>query len=362
MQVRPFSVTAPRGLWSFSAARRGRGIASGAGLPDYDPCMDDHALTDWLLESDPALRWQVERDLCGDPEAVWAATRARVATEGFGARLLALQDPDGQWAGGAFFPGDFDFKGPEAAEGAGQPWTATTWSLNSLREWGLDAAVLTDTAERLAANSRWEYENLPYWGGEVDCCINSWTLANGIWLGADVDGLASWFVEHRMADGGWNCEWVDGSTRSSFHSTLNALKGLLAHEAATGGTAETRAARYAGEEYLLERGLIRRRSTGELVAPWVTKFVYPFRWFYSALNAADYFRAASLLHGTPPDPRMADAIEAIRAERQADGTWLQARRHPGRVWFEVDVPAGEPSKWLTLSGMRVLEWWDAAVR
>jgi hypothetical protein len=183
----------------------------------------DGTLTDWLLDSDPALRWQVERDLLGAPEDVWAATRARVATEGFGARLLALQDPDGQWAGGAFFPRGFDFGGPEAAEGAGQPWTATTWSLNSLREWGLDASVLTDTAARLAANSRWEYENLPYWGGEVDCCINAWTLANGVWLGADVEGLAAWFVEHRMADGGWNCEWVDGSTRSSFHSTLNAL-------------------------------------------------------------------------------------------------------------------------------------------
>jgi hypothetical protein len=334
--------------------------------PDGFRCSDtlpdivDRSLADWLLDSDPALRWQVERDLLAAPEDVWAATRARVATEGFGARLLALQDPDGQWAGGAFFPRGFDFKGPEAAEGAGQPWTATTWSLNLLREWGVDASVLTDTAQRLAANSRWEYDDLPYWGGEVDCCINAWTLANGVWLGADVEGLAAWFVEHRLADGGWNCEWVDGSTRSSFHSTLNALKGLVTHEAATGGTAETRTARRAGEEYLLERGLMRRRSTGEVVAPWVTRFAYPFRWFNSVLNAADHFRAAARLDGTPPDPRMADAIEAIRAQRRPDGTWLQARRHPGRVWFEIDVPAGEPSKWLTLSGTRVLEWWDAA--
>jgi len=329
------------------------------GRSAYPACVVDRALIGWLLDSDPALRWQVERDLLDAPPEVWTATRARVAAEGFGARLLALQDPDGQWAGGAFFPGDFDFTGPEAAEGAGQPWTATTWSLNSLREWGVDASVLTDTAERLAANSRWEYDDLPYWGGEVDCCINAWTLANGVWLGADVEGLAGWFVEHRMADGGWNCEWVEGSTRSSVDSTLNALKGLLAHEAATGGSHETRAARRAGEEYLLERGLMRRLSTGEVIAPWVTRFAYPFRWFYSVLNAADHFRASSLLDGGSPDPRMGEAIEAIRSERQPDGTWLQARRHPGRVWFEVDVPAGEPSKWLTLSGARVLTWWDA---
>lgn len=308
----------------------------------------------WLLDSDPALRWQVERDLAHEPPEVWEATRARIATEGFGARLLAHQDPDGQWAGGAFFPAGF------AGSEDGQPWTATTWSLNTLREWGLDAAVLSGTAELLARNSRWEYDDLPYWGGEVDCCINAWTLANGLWLGADVAPLVSWFSEHQQPDGGWNCEWVSGSQRSSVHSTLNSLKGLLAFETATGGTPASRAARRSGEEYLLERGLFRRLSTGAEIAPWITVFAYPFRWFYDVLNAADYFREASLHDGTAPDPRMAEAVERIRAARQADGTWLQAHRHAGQVWFEVDVPAGEPSKWLTLYGTRVLNWWDSA--
>jgi hypothetical protein len=320
--------------------------------------MASEALVTWLRDSDPSLRWQVERDLMHEPPGVWEATRARIATEGFGARLLALQDPDGQWAGGAFFPADF---GPETGE-AGQPWTATTWTLVTLREWGLDPAVLRErrTAELLAENSRWEYENLPYWDGEVDCCINAWTVANGLWLGADVTGIVDWFLEHRMPDGGWNCEWVEGSTRSSVHSTLNSLKGLLAYDVATGGTDATRAARRSGEEYLLQRGLFRRLSTGEPVAPWVDRFAYPFRWFYNVLNAAEYFRLAALVDGAPPDPRMADAMELVRAARQPDGTWLQARRHPGRVWFEVDVPAGEPSKWLTLFGTRVLAWWDAS--
>ena len=318
--------------------------------------MTEKAILDWLLDSDPALRWQVERDLVGAPEEMWRETRARVATEGFGARLLALQDKDGQWASGAFFPGDFDFAGPEAKEG-GQPWTATTWSLNSLREWGLDASVLAGTAERLAANSRWEYEGLPYWGGEVDCCINGYTLANGAWLGADVAGVFGWFVAHQMEDGGWNCEWVEGSTRSSFHSTLNSLKGLLWYDVMRGGDV-TREVRREGEEYLLRRGLYRRLSTGERVGPWTTEFAYPFRWVYSVLNAADYFRAAALHDERPPDGRMADAIEQIRAARRPDGTWVQAGRRPGRVWFEVDVPAGEPSRWVTFYATRVLEWWD----
>jgi hypothetical protein len=313
----------------------------------------------WLLDSDPALRWQVERDLLGEPAEVWEATRARIATEGFGARLLALQGPDGQWAGGAFFPADFDFHGDEVSR-IGQPWTATTWTLNSLREWGLDPGVLRArrTVGLLAEHCRWEYDDLPFWGGEVDCCINAWTVANGVWLGAHIDGIVDWFLEHQLPDGGWNCEWVEGSTRSSFHSTLNSLKGLLAYDTATGGTAATKRARHQGQEYLLQRKLFRRLSTGEPVGEWVNRFAYPFRWEYSVLNAADYFRMASAMDGVGPDQRMADAIEMIRAARRPDGTWTTAGRHPGRVWFEVDAPAGEPSKWLTLFAARLLAWWN----
>ena len=316
----------------------------------------DAKLQDWLLDTDPALRWQVERDLVGAPEEVWQATRAKVATEGFGAELLAHQDDDGQWAGGAYFPGGWDFESKEP----GQPWTATTWSLNTLREWGVDAATLAGTAEKLQANSGWEYNHEPYWVGEVDCCINAYTLANGAWLGADVSGLADWFVEHRLDDGGWNCEWVEGSTRSSFHSTLNSLKGILSYEIATGGYEHLEMARRSGEEYLLERHLMNRLSTGEQVDHWVTRFVYPFRWFYSVLNATDYFRAAALHDGIAPDPRLAEAIESVRSARQPDGTWLQERRHPGHVWFEMDVAPDEPSPWLTFFGTRVLDWWDGA--
>ncbi len=323
--------------------------------------MTGGPLAQWLMDSDPALRWQVERDLVGAPPEVWEATRARVATEGFGARLLAVQDGDGQWAGGSFFPADFDFEGAEASED-GQPWTATTWTLNTLREWGVDGSVLRGrrTAELLAEHSRWDYDGSPYWSGEVDCCINAWTVANGVWLGADVTVIVDWFLEHQLPDGGWNCDWVEGSQRSSFHSTLNSLKGLLAYEEATGGTVDIRAARHRGQEYLLERHLIRRLSTNEPVGQWVYDFAFPIRWSYSALNACEYFRSVALHDGAAPDPRMAAAIDIVRGARQPDGTWLQTGRQPGRVWFEVDVAAGEPSKWLTLYGTRVLDWWDAA--
>ncbi|NYE19379.1 squalene cyclase [Microbacterium immunditiarum] len=317
-------------------------------------------VTEWLLDSDPALRWQVERDLLGEPESVWRATRARVATEGIGARLLALQDDDGQWAGGAFFPADFDFEGPEAAPDAGQPWTATTWSLNSLREWGLDASALAGTAEKIAANSRWEYDDLPYWDGEVDCCINAFTLANGTWLGADVSTLPQWFVDHQMDEGGWNCEWVEGSTRASVYSTLSSIDGILWYEKATGGTPALTAARKKAQEYLLERRILYKVTTGEPVRPGVELLAYPQRSKYNVLHAVNYFRDASLHDGVDPDPRLAEAVEVIRRQRQPDGTWLQGYRYPGRVWFEQDVPVGEPSKWVTFLALRALDWWDSA--
>lgn len=307
---------------------------------------------EWLLDSDPALRWQVERDVADAPEAIWQTTRARVPREGMGAEVLAKQDPDGQWAGGAFFPAGWEFAGDQP-----QPWTATTWVLKDLREWGVEASVLGNTAKQLAS-VQWEYDELPYWGGEVDVCINSWTLSNGLWLGADVDGIVDWFLEHQLADGGWNCEWVEGATVGSFHSTLNALVGLLDSQLATGDASRVAAARAAGEEYLLARSLFKRLSTGETVADWALSLAHPRRAYYNVLAAADYFRAASVADASPPDPRLAEAIALIRWQQQPDGRWLQGHRLAGEVWVHQDVPRGEPSKWVTLQALRVLDWWD----
>lgn len=318
---------------------------------------------EWLRDSDPALQWQLERDLEGAPPAVFEATRARVAEEGFGAAILSRQDPDGQWAGGAYFPArerDLSGLGVVQQDPDAQPWIATTWALKDLRDLGLHGSVLAGTALKLAANCRWEYEDRPYWQGEVDVCINAFTLATGAWLGADVSDLAAWFPAHRLADGGWNCEAEEGdSVRSSFHSTLNALVGMLAYEELTGDSS-LRETRHAGEEYLLERRLMRRLSTGETVGPWVTDFIAPSRWQYSALAALDHFRAASVREGTAPDERLHDAIELVRAARLPDGRWLQGRVSGGAVWVQIDEPQGRPSRWLTLIGTRVLDWWDAA--
>jgi hypothetical protein len=306
---------------------------------------------DWLLDSDPALRWQVLRDLTDAPPEEVAAERARVATEGWGARLLALRDDDGQWAGGACFPADFrgDFS-------QGQPWTSTLPTLTLLRDFGIDpnARPVRETVALVRDNSRWEHAGQPFFAGEVEPCINGRTAWVGAYFGADVDSIVTRLLGEHLADGGWNCEAENGSVRSSFATTICVLEGLLEHERAAGGSARALAARRRGEEYLLERGLFRRLSTGEVPDPAWLEFSFPSWWHYDVLRALDYFRAA----GEPPDPRLAEAITVLRSKQQPDGTWLLENTHPGAMHFPMEDGDGHPSRWNTLRALRVLDWHD----
>jgi len=305
---------------------------------------------DWLLDSDPAIRWQVLRDLVHAPAEIVAAERARVATEGWGARLLSLQGEDGQWAGGACFPAE----GWRRAENEGQPWTSTLPTLQLLCDFGIDPH--SDRVRRAVAlvrdRCRWEHAGQPFFSGEVEPCINGRTVTLGIYFDQDVDGVVARLLGEQLEDGGWNCEAENGSVRSSFATTINVLEGLLAHERATGGSVESIAARRRGEEYLLERKLVRRRSTGEVVNPAWLQFSFPTRWHYDVLRALEYFRSV----GGVPDSRMDEAIDLLRSKRQPDGTWLLENTHPGKVHFGLEEGDGRPSRWNTLRALRVLGW------
>lgn len=305
-------------------------------------------MLDWLLDSDPAIRWQVLRDLTTAPDTEVTAERKLVATSGWGARLLGLQSPDGQWDGGTYWPSQDD-------DPTGQPWTATTYSLLLLRDFGLDP----DSPQARAAialvrdNSRWEEGNQPFFDGEAEPCINGMTAALGSYFSEDVHAVVERLTAGQLADGGWNCEAERGSIRSSFHSTICVLEGLLQYEQANGGTPASRNARMLGEEYLLERGLLRRKSTGDVVNTDWLRFSYPTRWFYDVLRGLDYFRAA----GAAPDPRMAEAVDLVRAKQQPDGTWALVNTHPGKVHFTLEDGDGNPSRWNTLRALRVLRWY-----
>jgi len=316
-------------------------------------------VVDWLIDSDPSVRWQVLRDLTDAPAEEVAAERARVATEGWGARLLALQGEDGQWAGGACFPArSFNWR----TENQGQPWTATLPTLQLLCDLGVDPCAdrVRRAVARVKDGCRWEHAGQPFFSGEVEPCINGRTVTLGSYFKQEVDGVVARLLGEQLEDGGWNCEVENGSVRSSFATTINVLEGLLAHERAPGGApsgaAESVEARRRGEAYLLERRLIRRKSTGEIVNPAWLQCSFPIRWHYDVLRALDYFRSV----GEVPDSRLDEAIEVLRSKQQPDGTWLLENTHPGAVHFALEDGDGRPSRWNTLRALRVLRWYERA--
>jgi hypothetical protein len=312
-------------------------------------------MLDWLLDSDPAIRWQALRDLADAPAEVVAAERARVATEGWGARLLALQGEDGQWEGGALFPARRTTS-DHGEQPKGQPWTATAYSLVALRDFGVDprSEQVRRAVAQVREHCRWEHAGQPFFAGEVEPCINGMVVALGAYFDQDVDGVVARLVREQLEDGGWNCEVENGSIRSSFHTTIRVLEGLLAHERATGGSAGSIAARRRGEEYLLERKLFRRKSTGEVVDPAWLQFSFPTRWHYDVLRGLEYLRAAE----DPQDPRVDEALDLLRSKQQSDGTWLLENTHPGAVHFALEDRDGRPSRWNTLRALRVLRWYE----
>jgi hypothetical protein len=314
----------------------------------------NRAVIQWLLDSDPSIRWQALRDLIGAPAEEVAAERARVATEDWGARLLALQAPDGSWAGAAWNHG----------------WDSTMHVLSLLREMGLDPA--SDEARRAVGlvrdRVRWrgwdwdgtwrgeDFEGTPFFVGEVEPCINGQVAASGAYFGQDVQRIVDRLLREQLPDGGWNCEAENGSTRSSFHTTICVLEALLEVELARGDSPEVTAARLRGQEYLLERRLLRRRTTDEVVDLTWTRLSFPNWWHYDVLRGLEYLRRA----GAPPDARVAEAIALVEAKRDSDGRWPLEHQHPGTMAVEVDEGEGRPSRWNTLRALRVLDWYSAS--
>lgn len=283
------------------------------------------------------------------------AERARVAREGWGGQLLSLRDQNGLWAGGTFFPAGW-FEQEKTSTLPGQPWTATSWSLVLLMDFGVDPQdeIIIDAITRIRRHARWEHDNQPFFEGEVEPCINGMLLTIAAYFNQNVDSVVKRLLGEQLEDGGWNCEAEFGSIRSSFHTTIRVLEGLLAQERATGGIEGSITARKRGEEYLLERKLMVRKSSGELINSDWLKFSFPTRSYYDILRALEYFYKV----GDPPNSRLEEAIALLKSKRQQDGRWLLENTHPGEVHFSLEPGDGQPSRWNTLRALRVLNWVD----
>jgi hypothetical protein len=316
----------------------------------------DSSVMRWLLDGDPSIRWQTMRDLTDAPAHQVAAERARVGTTGTGAALLARQGPDGTWAGAAWNRG----------------WDSTMHVLTLLREMGLDRASERAQHALGLVRERVTWKNCgpaechanPFFAGEVEPCINGQVAASGAYFGQDVTRLINRLLSEQLPDGGWNCEAENGSTRSSFNTTICVLEALLEYErAGTNPDAlpRVRQARLRGEDYLLQRRMFRRLSTGEVIeqdrksgASWL-RFAFPTWWHYDVLRGLDYLRQA----GATPDDRLAEAIDLVESKRDPAGRWPLETQYPGKMPVELDDGEMRPSRWITLRALRVLDWYSA---
>jgi len=296
----------------------------------------------WLLDSDPSIRWQVMRDLGGEANDAVAAERSRIASEGWGAQLLDRQRPDGQWGDGTSDP----------------QWASTLHTLLLLRVMGLDPESARTRAMVRVVRDRvtWgpEFGDSPFFEGEVEPCINGGALALGSYFGEASDRLVERLLAEQLEDGGWNCEAERGSVRSSFHTTICVLEGLLEYEKAKGASAAVTNARARAHEYLLERRLFRRLSTGKVIDPSWTRFCFPTTWHYDVLRGLDYLRGA----GVERDERVAEAIGLVLKRQHQNGRWPLHKPHADPIHLDMEGGQGRPSRWNTLRALRVLSWWS----
>jgi hypothetical protein len=295
---------------------------------------------DWLVDSDPAVSWQAMRDLTDASPAAVASRLARIPHEGIGAQILAAQGPDGPW------------------HLSGEPdWLPTLFMLQLLRATGIDPAdpAVHAAVARLQAGFRWDQQHgaNPFFEGEVEPCINGGALAIGAYLGHPSRSLADRLLSDQLDDGGWNCDAPE-STRSSFHSIICVLEGLLEYQQAVGVAPDVQVARQRGHEYLLQRSLFKRLSTGEVANPEFLEIAFPPRYHYDILRALDYFRASEIA----PDPRMDEAVHLVESKRLPDGRWPLDRAYDEALCISIGESAGQPSRWNTLRALRVLAWYN----
>jgi len=299
----------------------------------------------WLLEGDPAIRWQTFRDLVSAGKKKILQEQKLVAKKGWGARLLSLQEPSGTWSGGLYSP----------------KWTSTTYTMLLLRDLGLSPEHPQALKACALLLDKGCYEdggiNFGSYHKHSETCITGMILSIVAYFQLRDDRLhrlVEYLLRQQMKDGGWNCQSYKGATHSSFHTTILALEGLHEYEKSyPQKVSKVQKAEKKAREFLLIHKLFKSHRTGEIVHPAMTRFSFPPRWHHDILRALDYFQEV----GADKDKRLGDAIEIVRKRQKKDGRWVLQNRYPGRTFFEMEK-VGEPSRWNTLRALRILKWWQ----
>ena len=312
--------------------------------------LEGEKVMKWLLEGDPAVRWQVLRDLAERADSAVDQERRKVARDGWGARLLARQDRDGKWAGG--LSSDGGLYSPK--------WISTTYTMLLLRDFGIPPTnrKARRACPHLLDQGLQRDGGINYgWRGRSETCITGMVLSilsYFQWNDDRLDTIADHLLRQQMPDGGWNCQRPRGATHASVHTTISVLEGLRYYELnrrrAIGAVA---AAQRRGRKFLMAHRLFRSHRTGAIINPLFMLFSFPPRWHYDILRALDYFQAVN----APRDRRLAEAVEIVRGARGEDGRWPLQNCYKGRTYFVLER-LGAPSRWNTLRAMRVLKWWE----
>lgn len=302
--------------------------------------MIDKKIIEWLLDSDVSIQYQVTRDLLKKEDS---ALRQKIDKEGWGAKLLSLQNDNGHWGSGFYQP----------------KWTSTHYTLLDLKNLNIRDNI--DSIYKII--SKIIIENKGVDGGinpagsvkESDVCINGMFLNYASYFNTDQNGLKSvvdFIISQQLSDGGFNCRNNrKGATHSSLHSTISVIEGI--HEYFINGynyrLDELLRIEEQAQEFILMHHLFKSDKTDKVIDHRMTMLSYPCRWRYDILRALDYFQ----LVGHKYDERMKDALDILIKKQRKNKKWPVQQRHVGATHFEMEK-TGQPSKWNTLRALRVL--------
>lgn len=300
---------------------------------------------EWLLNSDPSIAWQVHKYLLKSKNSEYERIRKKVAEEGWGKRLLDLQDAEGTWARAIYSP----------------KWTSTTYTMLLLKSFGLEPNHIQ--AQKgcfvLLDNGFYKDGGINFWKSwkHGETCVTAMVLSLLSYFNIEDDRmpvLFKWLLGQQMHDGGWNCESFRGARHSSVHTTISVLEALRDYtDRFPEKVQETKATVKKAHEFLLTHHLYKSDRSGEIINPKFTMFSFPVRWKYDVLRALDYFQSVQ----APKDERMQDAKDLLMKKRLPDGTWKLQNKHGGKVFFDLEK-VGKPSRWNTLRALKVLSWWQ----